>query len=65
MDIKKLTAPCGLACFACGIYKVSFHKMRHTAATEMLEAGIDISVVQKVLGHTDIATTKIYAHGNT
>jgi len=46
---------------ACGIHGVSFHKMRHTAATSMLEAGVNINVVQKVLGHTDIATTKIYA----
>lgn len=45
----------------CGIEGVSFHKMRHTAATSMLEAGVNINVVQKVLGHTDIATTKIYA----
>ena len=47
---------------ACGIHGISFHKMRHTAATEMLEHGVNINVVQKVLGHTDIATTKIYAH---
>lgn len=46
----------------CGIHGVSFHKMRHTAATTMLEHGVDINVVQKVLGHTDLATTKIYAH---
>ncbi|HKK00070.1 MAG TPA: site-specific integrase [Desulfotignum sp.] len=47
---------------ACGIFNISFHKMRHTAATEMLEAEIPMEIVQKVLGHTDIATTKIYAH---
>lgn len=45
----------------CGVFNVSFHKMRHTAATEMLEAGVPIHVVQSVLGHTDIATTEIYA----
>jgi len=47
---------------ACDIHGVSFHKMRHTAATNMLEAGVNINVVQKVLGHTDLSTTKIYAH---
>lgn len=47
---------------ACGIQDISFHKMRHTAATEMLEAGINIAVVQKILGHTDLSTTQIYAH---
>ena len=46
---------------SCGVHNVSFHKMRHTAATEMLEAGLPLHVVQKILGHTDIATTKIYA----
>jgi integrase/recombinase XerD len=47
---------------ATGITNISFHKMRHTAATEMLEGGVPIEIVQKILGHTDIATTKIYAH---
>jgi integrase len=47
---------------ACGIHGINFHKLRHTAATEMLEAGVNINVVQKVLGHTDLSTTKIYAH---
>ena len=47
---------------ACGIQDISFHKMRHTAATEMLEAGINIAVVQKILGHTDLSTTQVYAH---
>jgi integrase len=46
---------------ACGVFNVSFHKMRHTAATEMLESGVPLHVVQNILGHTDIATTEIYA----
>ena len=36
--------------------------MRHTFATDMLEIGADGLVIQEALGHTDIKTTKIYAH---
>lgn len=47
---------------ACNIYDKSFHNMRHSAATAMLESGIELSVIQKILGHTDISTTQIYAN---
>lgn len=45
---------------ACGI-KARFHDLRHTAATQMLKSGIPLEVVQKILGHTEIRTTQIYA----
>jgi site-specific recombinase XerD len=38
-----------------------FHNMRHSAATTMLGAGIDVNIIQKILGLTDITTTQIYA----
>jgi integrase len=44
----------------CGI-KARFHDLRHTAATQMLKSGIPLEVVQKILGHTEIRTTQIYA----
>jgi integrase len=39
----------------------TMHSFRHTFATRMLEAGVDIQVVQQLLGHKSITTTTIYA----
>jgi len=40
---------------------LTHHVARHTCATFLLNSGMPIEVVQKILGHTDIRTTKIYA----
>ncbi len=37
------------------------HSLRHTFATRLLASGVDISIVSKLLGHTSIETTMIYA----
>lgn len=40
----------------------SAHKLRHTAATLMLQNGVDVKAVQEVLGHEHLNTTEIYTH---
>ncbi|MEG0780039.1 MAG: tyrosine recombinase XerC [Oscillospiraceae bacterium] len=42
--------------------RYSAHKLRHTAATLMVQNGVDIKAVQEVLGHEHLNTTEIYTH---
>ena len=46
---------------AVGIESLSPHRLRHTCATRLLNVGMDITRIQKLLGHEQISTTMIYA----
>ena len=51
---KKFVKKCGL--------KGGVHKLRHTFASHLAQAGVDLYRISKLLGHSSIKTTEIYAH---
>lgn len=54
--IKQLAVKAGIS------KRVYAHLIRHCSATHMVEAGTDINLIQKLLGHSNVKTTNIYTH---
>lgn len=59
-----LSAGLGLACRKAGMTGVTWHALRHTFASRLLERGVDIITVKELLGHSTVVVTMRYTHTN-
>ena len=63
LRIQAVEATCRRARARAGMKRrFNTHTLRHTFATELLEAGVDLFSIQKILGHRSLSTTATYTH---
>jgi site-specific recombinase XerD len=62
--LNKYVAQASAVCASLRSKRISPHVLRHTAAMELLQAGVDCSVIALWLGHESIETTQTYLHAH-
>ena len=63
LDTRNVTRYFQLALARAGLPHQRFHDLRHAAATVLIEQGVDLAIVSRMLGHSDLATTAdVYGH---
>lgn len=50
------------ACLGAGVPVITWHKLRHSCATQLLSTGVPLQAIKELLGHTSLEVTSIYAH---
>ena len=61
-NIRNVRRSFKTACKKAGIKNLRFHDLRHSCATRLVESGIPLHTVGKLLGHSSIRTTERYSH---
>ena len=62
MTDNQCKSPIKRACRMAGIRSIGWHVLRHTYASHLVQAGVDIFRVSKYMGHSDVRVTMRYAH---